>query len=136
MGAVSLDNAGLTPPLPPNPMRKDRPGICDGKEQLKGMYNFSTGFTALFTFKTMEKRNLFLFSKRIIALYLKAEKEKKHRHATWWNRATSKKKKKKVEEEKKKSSKQNKNETPRPMETLKELSCEEQGKQTSSLGLR
>ncbi len=33
--------------------------------------------SALFTFKTMEKRNLFFFfSKRIISLYLKAEKEK------------------------------------------------------------
>lgn len=39
------------------------------------------------------KRNLFFFSKRIIALYLKAENEKKHGHATERNGATSTEKK-------------------------------------------
>lgn len=38
--------------------------------------------SALFTFKTMEKKKPFFFSKRIVALYLKAEKEKKQGHAT------------------------------------------------------
>lgn len=32
--------------------------------------------SALFTFKTMGKKKPFFFSKRIVALYLKAEKEK------------------------------------------------------------
>lgn len=59
------------------PMWKDRTGIHD-REQQKGMYNFLNRNQHYLHLRLWKKTFFFFFSKRIIALYLKAEKKEKN----------------------------------------------------------